>query len=147
MRRIFKKLSVLLDKKQKSTMVGLMIVMTIGAFLQTLGVSLLVEVVQVVVDPEKSMNSRMVNLVYKLFGFEDFKIFSLIIMAGLILVYIVKNVYLYFQYKWTYAFIYTNQFSTSERMLRNYMRRGYEYFLNADTAIVQRSITSDVNNM
>ena len=147
MRRIFKKLVVLLDKKQKSTMVGLLIVMTIGAFLQTLGVSLLVQVVEVVVDPQKAMNSRTVSTVYRIFGFEDFKVFSILIMAGLILTYIVKNIYLYFQYKMTYAFIYTNQFSTSERMLRNYMRRGYEYFLNADTAVVQRSITSDVNNM
>ena len=32
-------------------------------------------------------------------------------------------------------------------MMKNYMRRSYEYFLNADTAVIQRSITSDVNNM
>ena len=32
-------------------------------------------------------------------------------------------------------------------MMRNYLRRGYEFYLNADTAVVQRSITSDVNNM
>ena len=31
--------------------------------------------------------------------------------------------------------------------MKNYLRRGYEFFLNADTAVVQRSITSDVNNM
>ena len=147
MRRIFKKLGILLDRKQKNAMAGLLVLMTIGAFLQTLGVSLLVEVVQVVVDPEKAMRSSLVSTVYKIFGFEDFKIFSILIMSGLILTYIVKNIYLYFQYKLMYAFIYTNQFSTSERMLRNYMRRGYEYFLNADTATVQRSITSDVNNM
>ena len=49
--------------------------------------------------------------------------------------------------KFMYHFVYTNQFSTSERMMKNYMRRGYEFYLNADTAVVQRSITSDVNNM
>ena len=65
-------------KKQKNTMVWLLIIMTIGAFLQTLGVSLLVEVVQVVVDPEKAMNSRTVSTVYKIFGFEDFKTFSIL---------------------------------------------------------------------
>lgn len=31
--------------------------------------------------------------------------------------------------------------------MKNYLRRGYEFYLNADTAVVQRSITSDVNNM
>ena len=32
-------------------------------------------------------------------------------------------------------------------MMINFMNRPYEYYLNADTAVIQRSITSDVNNM
>ena len=42
--QIIKKLRVLLDKKQKRTMVGLIILMVISAFLQTAGVGMLVEV-------------------------------------------------------------------------------------------------------
>ena len=68
-------------------------------------------------------------------------------MALLIVTFAVKNVFLFVQQKLTFAFVYTNQFRTSERMMRNYLRRGYEFYLNADTAVVQRSITSDVNNM
>lgn len=44
-------------------------------------------------------------------------------------------------------FVYTNQFETSQRMLINFMKRPYEYYLNADTSVIQRMITSDVNNM
>jgi ABC-type multidrug transport system fused ATPase/permease subunit len=32
-------------------------------------------------------------------------------------------------------------------MMKNFIRRDYEFFLSADTAVIQRSITSDVNNM
>ena len=32
-------------------------------------------------------------------------------------------------------------------MMINFMQRPYEYYLNADTSVIQRSITSDVNNM
>ena len=45
-------MNVLLDKKQKRTMVGLIILMVISAFLQTAGVGMLVEVMQIVIDPE-----------------------------------------------------------------------------------------------
>jgi len=38
MLQIIKKMNVLLDKKQKRTMVGLIILMVISAFLQTAGV-------------------------------------------------------------------------------------------------------------
>lgn len=147
MLQILKKLNVLLDKKQKRTMVGLMFLMVIGAFLQTAGVGLLVQVINVVLDPEAVENSALAQVLYKILGSRDYKNFAITVMVLLIVTFIVKNVFLYIQQKLTFAFVYTNQFRTSERMMRNYLRRGYEFYLNADTAVVQRSITSDVNNM
>lgn len=147
MREILKKLNVLLDKKQKRTMVGLMLLMVVGAFLQTAGVGLLVEVVNVVIDPEAVQKSKTVSALYRMVGGGSYERFAVIVMVLLIATFIVKNVFLYVQQKLTYAFVYTNQFRTSERMMRNYLRRGYEFYLNADTAVIQRSITSDVNNM
>ena len=68
-------------------------------------------------------------------------------MTLLIISFVAKNAYLFLLWKLTYAFVYKNQFRTSERLMRNYIKRDYEFYLFADTAIVQRSITSDVNNM
>ncbi len=147
MLQIIKKLQILLDKKQKRTMAGLMVLMVIGAFLQTAGVGLLVQVVNIVIDPSAVQNSRIASWVYELFGSPDYERFAVSIMALLIATFVVKNVFLFVQQKLTFAFVYTNQFRTSERMMCNYLRRSYEFYLNADTAVVQRSITSDVNNM
>lgn len=145
--KIIKKLRVLLDKKQKRTMVGLMFLMVIGAFLQTAGVGLLVQVVSLVVDPEAVKSNAIASFLYKLFGSGSYQSFAITVMILLIVTFVVKNAFLFIQQKLTFAFVYTNQFSTSERMMRNYLRRDYEFYLNADTAVVQRSITSDVNNM
>ncbi len=147
MLQILKKLRVLLDKKQKRTMVGLMVLMVIGAFLQTAGVGMLVEVVNVAIDPEAVQNSTLAAMCYRLLGSDGYEKFSITIMVLLIVIFAVKNIFLFVQQKLTFAFVYTNQFRTSERMMRNYLRRGYEFYLNADTAVVQRNITSDVNNM
>ncbi len=137
MAQILKKLGVLLDRKQKGTMAGLMVLMVLGAFLQTAGVGMLVQVVSVVVDPQAVEKSELVGWFYHFLGCRDFQSFSVTVMVFLIAVFAVKNVFLFVQQKLTFAFVYTNQFRTSERMMRNYLRRGYE----------QRSITSDVNNM
>lgn len=145
MSQILRKLRVLLDQKQKRTMAGLMVLMVIGAFLQTAGVGLLVQVVNIVIDPEAVRSNRIVAEFYELAP--DYEHFAVTVMALLIAVFAVKNIFLFVQQKLTFAFIYTNQFRTSERMMRNYLRRGYEFYLNADTAVVQRNITSDVNNM
>lgn len=147
MLQIWKKLQVLLDKKQKRTMAGLIVLMIIGAFLQTAGVGLLVQVVSVVIDAEAVENSEIARFCYELLGLQSYKQFSIVIMSLLIVVYVIKGIFMYVQQKLTLSFVYTNQFRTSERMMRNYLRRGYEFYLNADTAVVQRNITSDVNNM
>lgn len=150
MRKTLSKLNKILSGKQKKHMALLTVMMIIGALIQTAGVGMLVSVVNIVIDPVKSTNSRAALLFYDLIGStpeDGYKIFQYSVMGFMILVFAVKNLYLYFQQKAMYAFVYRNQFSTSERMMRNFVRKDYEYYLNADTAVVQRSITSDVNNM
>ncbi|MBR4084576.1 MAG: ABC transporter ATP-binding protein [Lachnospiraceae bacterium] len=147
MKKIIKKLNVLLDKKQKRTMWLLVIMMIIGAGLQVAGVGMIVPVVSIVMNPESVEKEGLVRTLYLMLGEGSTQRFAIIIMLGLIMIFIIKNVFLYFQQKATFAFVYTNQFRTSEQMMKNYLRRGYEFYLNADTAIVQRNITSDVNNM
>ncbi|MBR4731201.1 MAG: ABC transporter ATP-binding protein [Lachnospiraceae bacterium] len=147
MRNIWQKLNLLLDKKQKRNMAGILVMMVIGAFLEMASVALLVANVKQITQPEEALEDRVIGTIYRMAGSPDFKIFSAMVMGALILSFIIKNSYLYLERKAMLAFVYTNQFRTSERMMRNYIRRSYEFYLNADTAVVQRNITSDVNNM
>ena len=84
---------------------------------------------------------------YHISPFRTEKAFGVAILLMLVVAFIIKNIYIYWEYKILYKFIFTNQFNTSERMMKNFIRRDYEFFLSADTAVIQRSITSDVNNM
>ncbi len=147
MGQILKKLNILLDQRQKTTMAGLVVLMIIGAALQTAGVGMIVPVISTIMDADAIERNSWLHFFYEALGGGSRQRFMVLIMAALILVFVVKNLFLYLQQKATLAFIYTNQFRTSERMMRNYLRRKYEFYLNADTAVVQRSITSDVNNM
>ena len=149
MKQIFRKLLILLDKKQKRTMVWLIVMMAIGAGLETLGVGLITEVAREITSQNQENESQILKLFHRLLDrYEvDNTKFIVLVMATLIAVIVIKNVFLYVLQKATLSFVYTNQFRTSERMLRNYLRRHYEFYLSADTAVVQRSITSDVNNM
>ena len=128
-------------------MASLTVLMVIGAALQTAGVGMILPVVSIVMDKEAMQKEGLLRDVYLLVGGGSETRFTILVMVALIIVFIIKNAFLYFQQKVTLSFVYTNQFRTSERMMKNYLRRGYEFYLNADTAVVQRSITSDVNNM
>lgn len=140
---------VLLDKKQKHKMVLLVFLMLIGAVLETLGVSMILPVMSVVMEENAVQKHAYLQVICDLFhiAYDDTRTLMILVMVGLIAIFAVKNVFLFFQQKVQLKFVYTNQFATSRRMMINFMERPYEYYLNADTSVIQRSITSDVNNM
>ncbi|HOO80148.1 MAG TPA: ABC transporter ATP-binding protein [Lachnospiraceae bacterium] len=147
MGKIIKKMNLLLDGKQKRFMIVLVLMMLIGAILETASISIILPVVGIVMDPEAVTNNSIVAAVYNFLGMHSVRSFTILIMLSMVGAFVLKNAFLFVQQKVLYNFVYTNQFRTSERMMKNYMRRDYEFYLNADTAVIQRSITSDVNNM
>ena len=147
MKKIYKKLMVLLDKKQKRKMMFLVFIMLIGAVLETLGVSSILPVMNVVLEENAIENHVYLQFICQVFQIDNTRDLMILVMSGLIIIFTVKNIFLFFQQKVQLKFVYTNQFATSRRMMINFMQRPYEYYLNADTSVIQRSITSDVNNM
>lgn len=145
--KIVKKLGKLMNAKQKKQMGGLIVLMLIGALLETASISLVIPVISALMQPKKLMEYMPVRWFYEIFHIQSTLQFTVIVMLALIAAFILKNVFLFFQQKKVYHFVYTNQFYTAERLLRSYLKKDYEYFLNADTATIQRSIAADVNNM
>ncbi len=147
MRKIYSKLRVLLDAKQKRQMVGIVIMMLIGGVLESLGIAMIAPVMQVVIDPQEVEKSSILSGIYNFFHLTSTTQLAALIMVSLVLVFVIKNVFLYFMNVVQLRFVYTNQFATSRRMMINFMQRPYEYYLGADTTVIQRNITSDVNNI
>ncbi|MCL2253473.1 MAG: ABC transporter ATP-binding protein/permease [Lachnospiraceae bacterium] len=145
--KIIKKLKKLLDSRQKKYMSVLVVMMLIGAILETASIAILIPAVTIVMDPVVVETNRFIAPIYHNLGFKSVGNFTVTIMSALILFFILKNIFLFLQTKMQLRFVYTNQFATSRRMMINFMKRPYEFYLNADTAVIQRSITSDVNNM
>ena len=145
--KIYEKLMVLLDRQQKRKMMLLVFLMLIGAVLETLGVSMVMPVMNVVLEEDAIAKHDYLQVICRIFGVDNSGDLTMLVMVGLVLVFVTKNIFLFFQQKVQLKFVYTNQFATSRRMMINFMQRPYEYYLNADTAVIQRSITSDVNNM
>ena len=86
MGRILKKLNILLDKTQKRAMGGLVVLMVISAGLQTLGVGMILSVVQTVMDREAFHKPGLLHQAYLLLGGGSELRFSVLVMLGLVLV-------------------------------------------------------------
>ena len=147
MMRIYRKMMLLLDKQHKRKMVLLVFLMLIGGILETLGVAMVAPVLNVVLEEDAIAKHKYLQIICNVFRLDNVKSLTIFVMVALVVVFAVKNIFLFIQQKIQLKFVYTNQFATSRRMMINFMQRPYEYYLNADTAVIQRSITSDVNNM
>ena len=146
--RILKKINILLSRQQKGKMAVITCMMLVGAVLETLGIAMIVPVINTIVDPDAiEQNKFHMGDLYRLLGMKSLRQFAMVMLVGIIVVFIVKNIFLYVQNVVQLRFIYTNQFATSRRMMINFMKRPYEYYLGADTSVIQRNITSDINNV
>ena len=145
--KILKRLNVLLDAKQKRRMVLIIFLMLIGGILESLSISVVIPVMQAVIDPVKLMKNKYAAMLYERLHLTSSMQLTMILMVALIVAFVLKNLFLFLQNVIQLRFVYTNQFATSRKLMINFMERKYEYYLNADTAVIQRNITSDVNNM
>lgn len=145
--KIFKKMNKLLDARQKRLMVVIIFLMLIGGILESLSISVIVPVIEVLLNPEAVQGEGIIPGLYRLFGSPGVDTFTMTMLLVLIGAFVLKNLFLFLQNVVQLRFVYTNQFATSRRMMINFMKRPYEYYLNADTSVIQRNITSDVNNM
>lgn len=145
--KILKKMNRLLDARQKRIMIIIIFFMLIGGILESLSISAIIPVIKVLLDPNAVQGEGIVADLYRFLGAPGVNTFTMIMMLALIAAFVMKNLFLFLQNVMQFRFVYTNQFATSRRMMINFMNRPYEYYLNADTSVIQRNITSDVNNM
>ncbi len=133
--------------KQKRQMAGLFIMMLIGALLETMGTSLILPFIEVAMNPENALSHKSLRRIYDTLGMSDVNQFLIMIVIALIIVYLVKNIYLYIMYRTQYTFVYNGQFRDAAGVFRDYVRKPYEFYLDANTPVIMRHIVSDVNGV
>lgn len=146
MLRIIRKFSLILSKQQKIRVVIIAIMMVIGAFLETLGVGLILPLVSAITTPDIIMTNKYAKLVCEILDLHATRTFMIVVIAALIFVYIFKNVYLFVEYYVQYRFICNNRFAVQCRLMETYLHRPYEFFLNAESGEIVRVVTNDTSN-
>jgi ABC-type multidrug transport system fused ATPase/permease subunit len=147
MLKILKKINILMDKKQKLSMLRLLVMMVISAALETGTVLMVMTVVQLILTPDVLEQGDKYQTICRILHLNSTVQFSVAAILFLIILYIVKNLFGFLLQKSLYKFVFSNQFKTASSLMKNFVRRDYEYYLNVETSVIQRSITADVSNM
>lgn len=142
-RDVISKLLYILSARQKRYALIILIMSLLAALLETLGVAVIMPVLDMMLDIQ-GVRSRwyMVPFV-NLFHLDTDMEVVWFICAGVIGIYLVKNLYFAF-YNWvSYKYSYMVQRELGVRVLSAYMKQGYIFFVENNTARLINGISSD----
>ena len=143
---LLQKIAYLFDRKQLWQLAGLAVLILIGGILETLGVSMMIPVVEAVMAPDEVMEIGMVKKIANLFHITSGRTLIIWMLIALILLFVVKNAYLLFQTYVQNTFVTRNRNRMISRVMREFLNRPYEEYLGADIPTVFRLTDSDIPN-
>ena len=143
---VIKKFNKLLNSKQKSRLAILVMVTVIGAFLEVIGVSLMLPLITAIMQPDIINTNKYIAFVCGILDLHSHRTFVIVCIIAVIFVFIFKDLFLMMEYYIQARFIYNNQFAMQQRMLSGFINRPYEFFLTAESGEILRVIQSDVTN-
>lgn len=140
---MYKKLSYIFSKRDKYKIALLLCIMVAGSFLELLGVAVFQPFVNIIMMPDSIQENPYLARIYQMFGCSTTESFLTVVASGIIVIYVVKNVYLWVEQNLILKFTYGVQQKLSTRLLTTYLAEPYTFHLNKNIAELQRSMQED----
>lgn len=140
---MYKKLSYIFSKRDKYKIALLLCIMVAGSFLELLGVAVFQPFVNIIMMPDSIQENPYLARIYQMFGCSTTESFLTVVALGIIVIYVVKNVYLWVEQDLILKFTYGVQQKLSTRLLTTYLAEPYTFHLNKNIAELQRSMQED----
>ena len=140
---MYKKLSYIFSKRDKYKIALLLCIMVAGSFLELLGVAVFQPFVNIIMMPDSIQKNPYLARIYQMFGCSTTESFLTVVAVGIIVIYVVKNVYLWIEQNLILKFTYGVQQKLSTRLLTTYLAEPYTFHLNKNIAELQRSMQED----
>ena len=135
---MLKKINYVLDRRQKINLLILLLIIFVGAFVELLGVSSILPLVNVATSPETIEQTWYLSWLKQILGLQDAGQMLVVLSVILIIIYIFKNIYVTMMYNMQYSFIFG-------KLMDCYMHQDYLFHVSKNVAELQRNVTSDVN--
>ncbi|MDE6204469.1 MAG: ABC transporter ATP-binding protein/permease [Lachnospiraceae bacterium] len=145
---LFGKISYIFDRKQKKQLAVLGVMIFIGGLLETLGVGGMLPVVTALLTPDELVGYinkyDFLQKICSYFHIQDAGQITMALLIGLMVIYVVKNLYILFLTYKQNSFITQNRNKMISRVMAEFLNRPYEKYLGADIPTVFRITDSDI---
>lgn len=145
-RDVWKKYNFILTSSQKRWGIVVAVMTFIGAILETLGVTIVLPLVQVIMNPETLLENSAAAYVVNMLHLQTRTQLVMAVGIGVIIVYLLKNGFLLFLSYIRAKYACKVQRELSIEMMKSYLSRGYSFFLNSNTSNLLRGMTTSIDS-
>ena len=141
-----RKILSLLTRREKYMTVGLVVLMVVNALVQMVGIASVMPFLSVLGDPSAVHEQRWLSAAYEVLPFETAQSFLLFLGAMAFALIVIGNV-AQAATQWAVTrFTHMRRYSLSSRLMADYLRRPYVFFLNRNSADLAKSILEETNH-
>lgn len=140
---IVKKISYLLESKDKMKVLILLAMTIVGSAMELLGVTIVIPVINLAMVDIDINENKYASIVMNLTGATTKEAVLLWIILAVIVIYTLKNCYLVIMNSTIYRFAGNTKKKFATRLMKAYLKQPYSFFLQTNTSVLIRAVNSD----
>lgn len=144
---IFGQLRYVLDKEQRKGAFVVLLCMIMSSGMELLGVSAIYPFLQMVLDVEGIQTKWYVQWIKRADPNISERYILIVMGIAIMLIYVLKNILLLLSAYVQNRYAANMQKENTIKVLDAYLRRNYEFFLNTNSGVILRGISSDVSGV
>lgn len=137
------KIKSLIDRDQKRKIPLVLLLMAIGAILETLSISMLVPMISIIMDTESIQKNKVYLAADSLFHMSDPRFFAQMLFFAIAGVFICKNLFLYYQISYQSRYASDVRQRIQNKLYEDCIHKPYEFYLGTNTGDILRNIYVD----
>lgn len=136
----------LLTKSQKRWGIVVYLLSMLGALCETLGVSVMLPLIQVIIMPERLRQNESLAVIFDRFQLNSDAALICLVGGAVVLVYIIKDLLLMIVAYVSVKYSCKIQRELSVEMMDSYMKRGYVFFIDSSLGNLLRGMQSSISS-
>lgn len=137
---LIKQLISIFDRKDYPKFFLLFLAILISSFFEILGIGLVLPFITLLSNPSLLQTNEKISFIYQIFNFQSFQQFMLVLAVAIIVVFIIKNIFLFFSSFWQARFVFSKQVFLTNKLFRAYLLSPYSFHLSFNFAKLQRNL-------
>ncbi len=144
---MIQQIKALLNRKHKRRFLFVAVMIFINALFETIGVSAILPLIQVLLMPDHLMRNSYVQIVMNILHLHTSLQLTILIGIGVATIYLVKNIFMVLVVYIRVNYAGSVNKDLASLIMASYMERNYEFFTTHTTADIMRGVEIDANSV